>query len=151
MGARVKKASEDSNFHEVAKLALEHFFDTPGHGKNVILVFMQDGIIVVRCILIKGEEDTEQLHEKVLYTIVDLIQRVDPTELFVGYEGFYLMEEEEKAVRVLIGTIYSDDEEQVWLAQIHEGKVGEWQDISDNPNRCGFDGLWQKAKAYLGN
>jgi hypothetical protein len=135
---------------DVGKFSLEALFGIQGNVRTPMVIFENDGVIIVWGSLLE-EKDTEKLHERMLYTISDLIRRLDLPELFVGYEGFYLMEEEERAARVLIGILYSDDGEQVWLAQTHEGTVGEWQDISDNPNRFGFEGLWQQAKAYLRN
>jgi hypothetical protein len=147
-GTKVEKVSEEDNFSGIGKSSMEMVFEISGTVRNPILVFEQNGIITVQSILFE-EEDTDKLHERLLYTIVDLIQRLDPHELFVGYEGFYVMEDE--AVRVLVGTLYSDDEEKVWLAQTHGRTIGEWQDVSNNPNRFGFEGLFKKAKAYRWN
>ena len=144
----MKKVSEWDSFGEIGKLSLEKLFKIQGTVKAPILIFEQNGITIVQFAL-PEEENTEKLHGSLLSTIADLIRRVDPHELFVGYEGFYLMEE--GAVRVLVGTLYSDDEEQVWLAQTHGGTVGKWQDISNNQNRLGFEGLWQRAKAHIRN
>jgi len=140
--------ANDADFAEIGRLSLEQLFKIQGDVETPMVVFEKNGIIQIQRPLFEVE-DIEKLHESILATIVDLIQRFKLSELFVGYEGFYLMEEE--AVRVLVGTLYSDDEEQVWVAQIHGRTVGEWQDISDNPNRFGFDGLFKKAKAYCWN
>lgn len=140
--------SEEASFGEIGKLSLEKFFEIQGNVESPILVFEKDGVITVQSIPIE-EGDATELHVELLHTIVDLIRRCDLPELFVGYEGFYLMEE--GAARVLVGNFYSNDEEQVWLAQIHGKTVGEWQDISSNPNRFGFEGLFKKAKAYCWN
>lgn len=144
----MENVSEESNFGEIGKLSLEKLFEIQGTVKTPILVFEKDGIIEVQRISLE-EEEAVKLHKSLLYTIADIIRRLDLTELFVGYEGFYVMED--GAVRVLIGTLYSDDEERVWLAQTHGRTVGEWQDISDNPNRFGFEGLFKEAKAYRWN
>lgn len=147
----MEKVNEEDSLGEIGKLSLEKLFEIQGTVKSPILVFEQDGIITVQRILLEEEEEeAEKLHESLLYTIVDLIRRFDLPELFVGYEGFYVMEEG-AAARILVGTLYSDDEEQVWLTQTHGRTVGEWQDISDNPNRFGFEGLFKKAKAYRWN
>ena len=140
--------ANDDDFAEIGKLSLEQLFEIQGDVETPMVVFEKNGIIQIQRPLFEVE-DIEKLHESILATIVDLIQRFKLSELFVGYEGFYLMEEE--AVRVLVGTLYSDDEERVWVAQTHGRTVGEWRDISDNPNRFGFDGLFKKAKAYCWN
>jgi hypothetical protein len=144
----VKRTSEENSFADIGKLALEKLFELQGTVQTPMLVFERDGIIEVQRILL-DEEDVEELHAILLYTIVDLIRRLDLPELFVGYEGFHVREE--TAVRVLVGTFYSDDDERIWLAQIHGRTVGEWQDISSNPNRFGFEGLWKLAKSSLRN
>jgi hypothetical protein len=140
--------ANDADFAEIGRLSLEQLFKIQGDVETPMVVFEKNGIIQIQRPLFEVE-DIEKLHESILATLVDLIQKFKLHELFVGYEGFYLMEEE--AVRVLVGTLYSDDEEQVWVAQTHGRTVGEWQDISDNPNRFGFDGLFKKAKAYCWN
>ena len=137
-------------FDEIGKLSLEKLFEIHGTVKTPMVVFEKDGIIQVMRPLFE-EEDVEKLHASLLSSIADLIRRFKLSELFVGYEGFYVMEEKEKAVRVLIGTLYSDDEERTWLAQIHGSTIGEWQDVSDNDNRLGFERVWQLAMSYLRN
>jgi hypothetical protein len=144
----VRRVSEKISIEEIGKSSLETLLKMQGNLKVPLLVFERGGIIEVRYILLE-EVDVVRLHEKLLYTLVDLIRKLDPSELFVGYEGFYLMEE--RAALVLVGTLYSDDREQVWLAQVNGKEVGEWRDISNNDNRFGFEGLWKKAKAYRGN
>jgi hypothetical protein len=150
----MRKMIMGANLAEVGKFSLETLFGIQGNVKAPMLVFEDDGVIIVRCLELEGESDVEKLHGRLLYTISDLIRQRDLSKLFVGYEGFYLMDEvsdEGGAVRVLVGTLYSDDGERVWLAQTHGEAIGEWQDISDNPNRFGFEGLWQQSKAYLRN
>jgi len=147
----VERVNDEVNFADTGKLSLEKLFEIQGTIKLPVLIFEKDGIIEVQSIDTSVEEDVEKLHVRVLHTIAELIRKIDPPELFVGYEGFYLMQEAEKAVRVLVGILYADDVEQVWLAQTHGREVGEWQDVSDNPNRFGFEGLWQNAKAYARN
>jgi hypothetical protein len=149
MRTKVERISEGDDFADICKLALEQLFETQGTVKTPVLIFEKDRVIEVQCPLFDEEEDTEKWHASLLSSIVNLIRKIDPPELFIGYEGFYLMEE--GAVRVLVGTLYSDDREQVWLAQTHGKTVGEWRDISDNPNRFGFEGLWKLAKSYLRN
>jgi hypothetical protein len=149
METKMEKVRGWGNFSEICRSFLETLFEIQGTVRNPILVFEHEGVIIIRYLSFEEEGEVEKLHAKLLYTIIDLIRRLALSELFVGYEGFYVMEE--GAVRVLVGTLYSDDEEQVWLAQTHGGTVGEWQDISDNQSRCGFEGLFKKAKAYLRN
>ena len=143
----MERVSED--FGEIGRSSLEMMFALHGTAKVLVLVFEQDGIVTVQRVLIEGEEDAEKLHAALLYTIAELIRILDVPELFVGYEGFYLVED--MAVRILIGTLYSDDEERVWMVQTHGSTIGEWQDISGNRDRCGFEGLWKEAKAYRWN
>lgn len=140
----------EANFAEIGRLSLEKLFEIQGTVQTPMVVFEKDGIIQVQRPSIE-EEDIEKLHSSLLYSIVDLVRRLKLSELFVGYEGFYLVEEGETAVRILVGTFYSDEEEKVWIAQIHGKAIGEWQDISDNHSRFGFEGLWKLAKSYLRN
>ena len=144
----MSRVSEETDFGDVGKLTLERLFEIQGSVETPLVVFERDGIIEIQRPLLE-EEDHAELHRLLLSTIVDLIRRFDPPALFVGYEGFHVREE--MAVRVLVGTLYSDDEERVWLAQTHGRTVGEWREISDNPHRFGFEGLFKAAKAYRGN
>src|SRR5436305_5972243 len=111
----MEQTNEGDNLSDLGKTLLGRIFRAQGNVKNPILLFKQEGMNTLECV--GFEEESEKLHVKILYTIAELIRRVDPPELFVGYEGFYLMEE--TAAQVLVGTFYSDGEERTWVTQIH--------------------------------
>ena len=166
----------ESNFIKTCKIFLREWFENYDDMIIPVAVFRgEDGLLQVQTPSVEGVSPGE-LHEYFFDCMVDMIQRLKITELFIGYQGFTLMgdaenEEEEKegttirfadqplpwgekngkAVRVLVGTFYSDQEDMVWIAQIHGTTVGEWRDISSNQNRFGFEGLWKLAKSYLNN
>lgn len=140
----------DLDLDDLGKIFLEQALESSGSVKAPIVLVEENGLLQSYSVPLKEEEDPNERHERILGTVANIIWKIDPPELFVGYEGFYLMKCE-TAVRVLIGIHYSDDFEKVWLAQVHDGKVGEWRDASHCGSRFGFDGLWREAKAHLWN
>jgi len=140
-----------SDFGETGKVFLEQVFRSCGNVRSPLLVYAENGIIKPHLIPVPEEiENPEKFHGVMLNTIAETIRRVDPPELFLGYQGFYLMSEG-TAVKVLVGTLYSDDGEETWLNQIHGDTLGEWQEASHMRERFGFDGLWHRAKAHAWN
>jgi hypothetical protein len=144
---------EELDFLESCKVYAEETFHSLGSIRRpIILIEDEEGVIQPEQIDTSSvDDDPEERVQAVLATVEQAIRDKKPESLVVIYDAFVLNDEKQRSVRVLMLIHYSDEFENVWLAQTHGSAVGDWQEVPEGTPLCGYEGLWLRATEHMRN